>query len=91
MNNEIKVINDIKIAILMLKEKKVLLSVNNKNKTYFILKNDKIYVFNDNSSYTLSLEMFTELYSKNEFIEYIYNEQTFDFSRDDEYYNWKHK
>lgn len=91
MNNEIKVINDIKIAILMLKEKKVLLSVNNKNKTYFILKNDKIYVFNDNSSYTLSLEMFTELYSKNEFIEYIYNEQAFDFSRDDEYYNWKHK
>lgn len=91
MNNEIKVINDIKIAILILKEKKVLLSVNNKNKTYFILKNDKIYVFNDNSSYTLSLEMFTELYSKNEFIEYIYNEQTFDFSRDDEYYNWKHK
>lgn len=91
MNNEIKVINDIKIAILMLKEKKVLLSVNNKNKTYFILKNDKIYAFNDNSSYTLSLEMFTELYSKNEFIEYIYNEQTFDFSRDDEYYNWKHK
>ncbi|MDY2889166.1 MAG: hypothetical protein SOU19_06315 [Candidatus Caccosoma sp.] len=91
MDNEIKVINDIKIAILMLKEKKVLLSVNNKNKTYFILKNDKIYVFNDNSSYTLPLEMFTELYSKNEFIEYIYNEQTFDFSRDDEYYNWKHK
>ena len=91
MNNEIKVINDIKIAILMLKEKKVLLSVNNKNKTYFILKNDKIYVFNDNSSYTLPLEMFTELYSKNEFIEYIYNEQTFDFSRDDEYYSWKHK
>ena len=91
MNNEIKVINDIKIAILMLKEKKVLLSVNNKNKTYFILKNDKIYAFNDNSSYTLSLELFTELYSKNEFIEYIYNEQTFDFSRDDEYYNWKHK
>lgn len=91
MDNEIKVINDIKIAILMLKEKKVLLSVNNKNKTYFILKNDKIYAFNDNSSYTLSLEMFTELYSKNEFIEYIYNEQTFDFSRDDEYYNWKHK
>ena len=91
MDNEIKVINDIKIAILMLKEKKVLLSVNNKNKTYFILKNDKIYVFNDNSSYTLSLEMFTELYSKNEFIEYVYNEQSFDFSRDDEYYNWKHK
>ncbi len=91
MNNEIKVINDIKIAILMLKEKKVLLSVNNKTKTYFILKNDKIYVFNDNSSYTLSLEMFTELYSKNEFIEYVYNEQSFDFSRDDEYYNWKHK
>ena len=91
MDNEIKVINDIKIAILMLKEKKVLLSVNNKNKTYFILKNDKIYDFNDNSSYTLSLEMFTELYSKNEFIEYVYNEQSFDFSRDDEYYNWKHK
>lgn len=91
MDNEIKVINDIKIAILMLKEKKVLISVNNKNKTYFILKNDKIYAFNDNSSYTLSIEMFTELYSKNEFIEYIYNEQTFDFSRDDEYYNWKHK
>ena len=91
MDNEIKVINDIKIAILMLKEKKVLLSVNNKTKTYFILKNDKIYVFNDNSSYTLSLEMFTELYSKNEFIEYVYNEQFFDFSRDDEYYNWKHK
>lgn len=91
MDNEIKVINDIKIAILMLKEKKVLLSVNNKTKTYFILKNDKIYVFNDNSSYTLSLEMFTELYSKNEFIEYVYNEQSFDFSRDDEYYNWKHK
>lgn len=91
MDNEIKVINDIKIAILMLKEKKVLLSVNNKTKTCFILKNDKIYVFNDNSSYTLSLEMFTELYSKNEFIEYVYNEQSFDFSRDDEYYNWKHK
>lgn len=91
MDNEIKVINDIKIAILMLKEKKVLLSVNNKTKTYFILKNDKIYVFNDNSSYTLSLEMFIELYSKNEFIEYVYNEQSFDFSRDDEYYNWKHK
>ena len=91
MDNEIKVINDIKIAILMLKEKKVLLSFNNKTKTYFVLRNNKIYVFTDNSSYTLSLEIFTELYKENEFVEYVYNEQTFDFSRDDEYYNWKHK
>lgn len=91
MENEIKIINDIKIAIIMLKEKKILLSINDKIKTYFIYKNNKIYVFNGNSSYTLSIDIFSELYSNSEFIEYVDNEQLFDFSRDEQYYSWKHK
>ena len=46
---------------------------------------------NPNSSYYLIIEEFKKLYEGYKFIIYEQNEEKFDFERDDEYYNWKHK
>ena len=84
---EHEIIDNIDNAIVLLKNLKVLYS----NKTYFVLKKEKVLIIGINSKYYLSFEEFKELYSDNKFIVYEENEENFDFSRDDEYYGWKHK
>ena len=85
--NENEIIDNIDNAILLLKNLKVLYS----SKTYFAMKKQKVLIVGLNSKYFLSFEQFKELYKDNKFIVYEENDENFDFSRDDEYYGWKHK
>ena len=85
--NENEIIDNIDNAILLLKNLKVLYS----SKTYFVMKKQKVLIVGLNSKYFLSFEQFKELYKDNKFIVYEENDENFDFSRDDEYYGWKHK
>lgn len=85
--NEHEIIDNIDNAILLLKNLKVLYS----SKTYFVMKKQKVLIVGLNSKYFLSFEQFKELYKDNKFIVYEENDENFDFSRDDEYYGWKHK
>lgn len=86
--NELEVIEDVYIVIKLLKEKKILFLT---NKTFFIMKNNKIRVFNTNVSYALKIDEFIDLYKNQKFYVYEENDETYDFLRDDEYYSWKHK
>lgn len=85
--NEHEIIDNIDTAIVLLKNLKVLYS----SKTYFVMKKQKVLIVGLNSKYFLSFEQFKELYKDNKFIVYEENDENFDFSRDDEYYGWKHK
>ena len=85
--NEHEIIDNIDNAIVLLKNLKVLYS----SKTYFFMKKQKVLIVGLNSKYFLSFEQFKELYKDNKFIVYEENDENFDFSRDDEYYGWKHK
>lgn len=85
--NEHEIIDNIDNAIVLLKNLKVLYS----SKTYFVMKKQKVLIVGLNSKYFLSFEQFKELYKDNKFIVYEENDENFDFSRDDEYYGWKHK
>jgi len=89
--DNIKVVESIVEAVTLLKQKEVLLSMVSKNKTFFVNKKDKVLVLNENSSYFLSFEDFKETFKDNQFVIFEDNESNFDFSRDDEYYGWKHK
>ena len=84
---EHEIIDSIENAITLLKNQKLLYS----NKTYFVMKKQKVLIIGLNSKYYLSFEQFKELYKDSKFIVYEENEENFDFSRDDEYYGWKHK
>lgn len=84
---EHEIIDNIDSAIVLLKNLKVLYSA----KTYFVMKKQKVLVVGINSKYFLSFEEFKDLYHDNKFIVYEENDENFDFSRDDEYYGWKHK
>lgn len=84
---EHEIIDNIDSAIVLLKNLKVLYSA----KTYFVMKKQKVLVVGINSKYFLSFEEFKDLYQDNKFIVYEENDENFDFSRDDEYYGWKHK
>lgn len=89
--DEIEVIDNIEMAVSILKNKKVLFSIITGIKNYFIYQKDKIIILNNNSSLTISIDKFKELYDGNKFYLYEENDEKFDFSRDDEYYGWKHK
>ena len=88
---ELEIIENIDIAIAVLKSHKILFTNHLNNKTYFIEKKKKVLVISTNSKYSLSYEEFKELYSVAKFIVYEEKDENFDFSRDDEYYSWKHK
>lgn len=88
---EIEIIDNIDKAIAILKSYKVLFTNHLNNKTYFIEKKKKVLVISTNSKYSLTYDEFKELYSMAKFIVYEEKEENFDFSRDDEYYGWKHK
>ena len=93
MNNIEKelIIENIDKSISILKNKEILFSIIDNNKVYFMFQKDKILIMNPNSSYYLPVEQFKMLYEGYKFIIYEQNEEKFDFERDEEYYNWKHK
>ncbi len=86
------IVDQIDVALKLLKEKKVLYfkTLANGN-TFFVLKQNRIYVNSVHASYFLKIDEFVELYQNQKFTIYEGEEEHFDFSRDDEYYSWKHK
>ena len=89
--NEKEIIENIDLAITLLKNKKVLFSNHLGNKNFFVEKIKRVLVMASNSTYLLSYEQFKELFNEAHFIEYEDNDATIDYQRDDEYYSWKHK
>lgn len=89
--DEIEIIESIDKAIALLKNHKLLFTNHLNNKTYFVEKKQKVLVIGLNCKYSLSYEEFKDIYDGAKFVVYEENEESFDFSRDDEYYGWKHK
>lgn len=89
--NDLELIEDIELAIKLLKNKNVLFSNHLGNKTFFVEKRKRVLIKATNSTYYLSYDEFKDLYENCKFIVYEEKEENFDFSRDDEYYSWKHK
>ena len=89
--DNIEIIEEIEKAVALLKTHKLLFTNHLNNKTYFVEKKQKVLVICINSKYTLTYEEFISLYKDAKFVIYEENEESFDFSRDDEYYSLKHK
>ena len=89
--DELELIEDINKALSYIENKKVLVSIIDNNKTYFMKKNNKLFVLNGNSSFFLNIEQFLDLYKNVKFYVYEDNESTVDYQKDEEYYSWKHK
>ena len=89
--NEIEIIDKIETAIKILKNHEVLFSNHLNNKTFFVEKKEKVLVIGTNSKFYLSYEEFKDLYLDAKFIIYEEKDENYDFSRDVEYYSWKHK
>lgn len=83
----IEIIDNIDKAITLLKSHQILLA----NKTYFIEKKGRILVIGVNFKFYLTYDQFKDLYSNHQFVVFEEKDENFDFSRDDEYYSWKHK
>ena len=71
--------------------KKIVFCYVNNIKVFFVKKKTNIYVINNGSSFYLKDNDFLEIYKNNKFMEYDDEISEYDFSRDDEYYGWKHK
>lgn len=84
-----KKINDIYEVIKMLKNHSVLYTL--EPKTLYFYKNEKIFITNENVNITLNINDFIDSFSNLTFYEYELNDENFDFERDIEYYNFKHK
>ena len=82
---------DINQALIKLKNKKIVFCYVNNIKVFFVKKKTNIYVINNGSSFYLKDNDFLEIYKSNKFMEYDDEISEYDFSRDDEYYGWKHK
>lgn len=77
-------INDINIALKLLKDGEILVS---NNKTFFACKKNKIHCQNTSTSFNLTFNEFLSLYQKSIFFIYTY-ETSIDLQKDEEYYNW---
>lgn len=86
-------VNDLKYALALLRDKRILVTSDAKSKTLILMCESKIIVKNDNATYTISEKDFLELFKNAEFA--IYTQDTFDAitanEKDGEYYSWKHK
>lgn len=83
-----KEIFEIDEAILLLKEKVIL---KDNLSTKFIYKKKRIYVYSSSSSYSLSLQDFSELFKDSKFFIEDFEDSTIDLEKDKEYYSFKHK
>ena len=80
-------LNDITEAIGYLREGDI---ITGNGKDLFILKNDKVYRYNEGTHYGMSIKDFMELYNKNTF--YLYEESVeIDESKDEAYYRYYRK
>jgi len=80
---------NIKEAIKLLKEGYILVSYISKKKTYFVLKEKKILVKNDNTLYYLTEEDFSSLFFNQVFaIKEEENDTDIDSEKDKEYYSY---
>lgn len=88
-----EVINNTKLAIALLNDKKILVSNASKNKTLILMQEGKIIVKSDSATYTISQEDFVELFKNDTF--YLYEIDNYDANvasqKDIEYYSWRHK
>lgn len=89
--NTNEIIDNIETAINLLKYKKVLFTNHLNNKTLFVERKGKVLMIGVNNTCFLTYDQFKDLYSESKFIIYEESDENFDFSRDDEYYSWKHK
>ncbi|MBQ1566318.1 MAG: hypothetical protein IIZ80_00335 [Erysipelotrichaceae bacterium] len=80
-------LNDITEAIGYLREGDI---ITGNGKDLFILKNDKVYRYNEGTHYGMSIKDFMELYNKNTF--YLYEESVeIDEDKDEAYYRYYRK
>ena len=80
-------LNDITEAIDYLREGDI---ITGNGKDLFILKNDKVYRYNEGTHYGMSIKDFMELYNKNTF--YLYEESVeIDEDKDEAYYRYYRK
>lgn len=75
-------------ALQLLKDKLILKDF---NASRFIYKKKRIYVYSSNSSYSLKMEEFLELFKDSKFIIEDFEEEIIDLEKDKEYYSFKHK
>jgi hypothetical protein len=69
-----------------------ILKIHKPQLVYFAIKGELIQAKNDQAQYLLSLDSFTELFKDAEFFRYEKKQEaTIDKTKDDEYYQWKHK
>ncbi len=86
------VIKDINQVIELLKDEWILQCEIKGNKHFAKMIKEYILVLTDNARYSLTIEQFKELYADVGFLVYEPKADAgIDFSRDDEYYSWKHK
>lgn len=83
-----EIINNINEALELISQGLILVSINQKNRSYFAKKKDKIYIQNSNSSYSVSIKEFILLFSQTKFIIYETDNTNIDLQKDEEYYNW---
>ena len=87
------VITDLKLAIALLRDKRILVSANSKTRTLILMRESKIIVLSENVTYTITEEDFIDIYRNDTFV--IYTQDTFDSvaasEKDSEYYSWRHK
>lgn len=81
-------IEDINIALKLLKDGEILVS-KNKTLTFFAQKKDKIHCQNSSASFNLSYIEFLSLYQGSTFFIYTFDNKTsIDIKKDEEYYSW---
>lgn len=69
-----------------------ILKIHKPQLVYFAIKGELIQAKNDHAQYLLSVESFSELFKDAEFFRYEKKQEaTIDKTKDDEYYQWKHK
>ena len=89
MNKNIQSSKNMDEVIELLKDKNVLFITY--PKTLFVYKNHQIKNSSAYLNTTLSIDDFKNIYNGTVFHILEIDDENFDFSRDDEYYNWKHK
>jgi hypothetical protein len=81
-------IYNIEQAIDLLKEKLIL---KDSQKNTFVYKRKRVYVYSNNSYFSLDLNDFYDLYKDSKFIVEDFDDSTIDPEKDNEYYSFKHK
>ena len=81
-------IYNIEQAIDLLKEKLIL---KDSQKNTFVYKRKRVYVYSNNSYFSLDLNDFYDLYKDSKFIVEDLDDSTIDPEKDNEYYSFKHK